>query len=61
MYTYMYIESTVDGVFVRSNHREIIDKYSKEVWRFVAAIPKSNGSYGQIKSHDLVFEKYEES
>lgn len=61
MFTYMYVESTVGGVFKSSNHREIIDKYSKEGWRFVAAIPKSNGSYGQITAHDLVFEKCEES
>ncbi len=61
MFTYMYVESTVGGVFKSSNHREIIDKYSKEGWRFVAAIPKSSGSYGQITAHDLVFEKCEES
>lgn len=30
MYTYMYVESKVGGVFTNSNHREIIDKYSKE-------------------------------
>lgn len=61
MYTYMYLESKVGGVFTNSNHREIIDKYSKEGWRFVGAIPASNGSYGQITSHDLVFEKCEHS
>lgn len=61
MFTYMYVESKVGGIFTASNHREIIDKYSKEGWRFVAAIPSGNGSYGQITSHDLVFEKYEEA
>lgn len=59
MYTYMYVESKVGGVFTNSNHREIIDKYSKEGWRFVAAIPKNSGAYGQITSNDLVFEKFE--
>ena len=29
MYTYMYVESKIGGVFTNSNHREIIDKYSK--------------------------------
>ena len=61
MYTYIYVESKVGGIFTASNHREIIDKYSKEGWRFVAAIPSSNGSYGQITSHDLVFEKPKEA
>lgn len=61
MFTYMYIESTVGGVFKSGNHREIINKYSKEGWRFVAAIPKSFKGYGQIASYDLVFEKCEQS
>lgn len=60
MFTYTYVESKVGGIFTVSNHREIIDKYSKEGWRFVASIPKINGGYGQITSHDLVFEKYED-
>lgn len=59
MYTYIYVESKVGGIFTISNHREIIDKYSKEGWRFVAAIPKSSGGNGQLTSNDLVFEKGE--
>ena len=61
MYSYIYVESRVGGFFSNSNHIEIIDKYSKEGWRFVGAIPNSNGSHGQITSHDLVFEKEEQS
>ena len=61
MYKYIYVESTVGGVFKTDNHRELIDKYSKEGWRFVAAIPKNSGAYGQITSNDLVFEKCEHS
>ncbi|QDQ02457.1 DUF4177 domain-containing protein [Lysinibacillus fusiformis] len=60
MYKYMYVEAKVAGLFTMDRHRELIDTYSKEGWRFVAAIPKSSGSYGQIKANDLVFEKYEE-
>ncbi|MFJ7407041.1 MULTISPECIES: DUF4177 domain-containing protein [unclassified Lysinibacillus] len=60
MYKYIYVEAKVSGLFIMESHRELIDKYSKKGWRFVAAIPKSNGSYGQIKVNDLVFEKYEE-
>ncbi|WP_182201516.1 DUF4177 domain-containing protein [Paraliobacillus salinarum] len=61
MYIYKYEESIVGGIFSKSDHREIIDKYSKEGWRFVGAIPASSGGYGQITTHDLVFEKQEES
>ncbi|MEG2416833.1 MAG: DUF4177 domain-containing protein [Peptostreptococcaceae bacterium] len=57
----MYVEAKTSGVFTTDNHRELIDKHSKEGWRFVAAIPKSNGSYGQITLNDLIFEKYEEN
>lgn len=61
MYKYLYVESKVGGIFSISNHREIIDKYSKEGWRFVGAIPKSSGGNGQLTSNDLVFEKCEQS
>lgn len=60
MYRYIYVESKVTGWLSTDNHREIIDRYASEGWRFVAAIPKASGSYGQIVAHDLVFEKWEE-
>lgn len=60
MYKYLYVESKVAGMLKTDNHREIIDKYSLEGWRFVAAIPKRCGTYGQITENDLVFEKLEE-
>ena len=59
MYKYIYVVTTVWVLFKTDNHRELIDKYSKEGWRFVAAIPKNSGAYGQITSNDLVFEKFE--
>ncbi|MGL5329819.1 MAG: DUF4177 domain-containing protein [Peptostreptococcaceae bacterium] len=57
MYKYMYIEVKVGGMFKTDEHRDIIDKYSKEGWRFVGNVPKGSGSYGQIKAIDLIFEK----
>lgn len=44
MYKYMYVESNVGGRIVKSDHREIIDKYRKEGCMFVAMILK-NVSY----------------
>ena len=35
----------------------MIDKYSKEGWRFVTAIPSDFGAHGKIVEYDLVFEK----
>lgn len=59
MYKYIYIEANAQGVFKQANHREVINKYSAEGWRFVTAIPSVFGSYGIIKIFDLVFEKEE--
>ena len=59
MYKYLYVESKVAGILSEDNHRDLIDKYSAEGWRFVAAISKKSGSYGQITANDLVFEKCE--
>ncbi|MDV4150937.1 DUF4177 domain-containing protein [Clostridium sp. AL.422] len=60
MYKYLFIECKVGGLFGKNNHQEIIAMNAAEGWRFVSAIPKSNGSYGQINIIDLVFEKYDE-
>ena len=60
MYKYMFIKANVQGFFTEANHREAIEKYSKEGWRFVTAIPISFGAHGQIKEFDLVFEKEEQ-
>lgn len=60
MYKYIYIESKAEGIFQDAQHRELIDKYSKEGWRFVAAIPYIENGNGKVKVFDLVFEKEEQ-
>lgn len=58
MYEYKFIEVSTKGMFFGGDdHRKIIDERSKKGWRFVAAIPSSAGSYGQVSSVDLVFER----
>ncbi|MBM7833284.1 DUF4177 domain-containing protein [Clostridium sardiniense] len=58
MYKYMYVEATTSGMFREADHRELIDNYSKEGWRYVSAIPTEfYGNNGQIQTFDLVFEK----
>lgn len=61
MYIYEYIEVKMSGILATASHREVIDEYSQKGWRFVGAIPNRTGSYGQLKSNDLVFERYIES
>lgn len=39
MYTYRYVKSKAQGFFTKADHREIIDEYSKDGWRFITAIP----------------------
>lgn len=57
MYEYIYVKSRASSVFRVSDHREIINKYSKEGWRFVSAIPSDFELNGKIIEFDLVFEK----
>ena len=57
IYKYLYVTSKVGTMFRSSDHRELIDQYSQEGWRFITAIPTVFGGYGQIKEFDLVFEK----
>ncbi|WBW98415.1 DUF4177 domain-containing protein [Oceanirhabdus sp. W0125-5] len=59
MYKYIYVSADTQGLFTVSNHRELIDKYSSEGWRFIAAIPTVFTGHGVIKQFDLVFEKEE--
>lgn len=57
IYKCLYVTAKARTMFKSSDHRELIDKYSQEGWRFITAIPTVFGTYGQIKEFDLVFEK----
>ena len=57
IYKYIYVTAKAEGFIREADHREIIDKYSQEGWRFITAIPTNSNSYGKIKEFDLVFEK----
>lgn len=57
IYKYIYVTAKTKGMFRTSDHRELIDKYSQEGWRFITVIPTAFGGYGQITEFDLVFEK----
>ena len=55
IYNYIYIVAKAQGMF--GDHRELINKYSKEGWRFITAIANDFDGHGRIKQYDLVFEK----
>lgn len=60
MYQYSYERIEVDRGFFSvklDEHRNVINLYAKDGWRFVAAIPVKFGAYGAITGFDLVFEK----
>ena len=57
-FKYIYVEARVGGLFSEPNHRELIDKYTSEGWRYVNAIPSAfYRNNGQVKTFDLIFEK----
>lgn len=61
MYQYEYVSLHTGGGFWIDNvdcaHREIIEKYAAQGWRYVGFVPTEFSSYGGIKELDLVFER----
>ncbi|KFZ26345.1 MAG: hypothetical protein KQ78_01443 [Candidatus Izimaplasma bacterium HR2] len=59
MYIYKYVKAISGSFWATSNHQELIDKYSKEGWKFITVIPLYSTTEGRIKELDLVFEREE--
>ncbi|QNO14095.1 DUF4177 domain-containing protein [Alkalicella caledoniensis] len=59
MFQYEYVNVKVGSFWgARSEeHREIIDKYAANGYRYVGFIPANMDSYGKYKEIDLIFEK----
>lgn len=59
-YKYLYVETKAETTFTYAKHREEIDKYAAEGWRYVGCIPSAfYRNNGQPKTFDLIFEKPE--
>ncbi len=58
MKRYEYVEVYTGGIFSpRSmDHREVIDEYAMNGYRYVGFVPTVIDSYGKIKRFDLIFE-----
>ncbi|WP_422484943.1 DUF4177 domain-containing protein [Gudongella sp. DL1XJH-153] len=61
MYEYKYVQATLGGFFTETNHRDIIDKYSKEGWRLVQVLPIKYNGHGKPTDFEIIFEKITES
>ena len=59
MYQYKYIPVDTGGGFLSGSreHRERIDKYAAEGWRYVGFFPVSFTGHGGISMVDLIFER----
>ena len=42
IYNYIYVVAKAQGVFGDADHRELINKYSQEGWKFITAIGGSD-------------------
>lgn len=58
MKRYEYVNVNINKFFGAKSeeHKEIIDKYASEGYRYVGFIPTSMTDYGKIKEMDLIFE-----
>ncbi len=62
MYKYEYVTVNYDLSVVSrklTEHKDIIDRYAKNGWRFVGAVPTVYGPNAYLSKADLVFEKEE--
>ena len=61
MYQYEYVSLYATGgfwIYQRENaHREIIDRYAAQGWRYAGYLPIKFSGDGGLKEIDLVFEK----
>lgn len=61
MYQYKYEPLHTGGGFWIDNaaneHRDIIDRYAAEGWRYVGFVPSRFSGEGGMKDVDLIFEK----
>lgn len=59
MYEYKYIPLDTGGGFLSGSreHRETIDRYAAQGWRYAGFFPVSFTSHGGISCVDLIFER----
>ncbi len=58
-YTFRRVDVAGKGIFAPNSgeHREVINKFAKEGYRYSGFIPVTQGAYGSIATMDLIFER----
>ena len=59
MYEYKYVPVETGGGFLSGSreHREVIDRYAAQGWRYVGFFPVAFTGHGGISNVDLIFER----
>ena len=63
MYEYKYVHVENGGGFLSGSreHREVIDRYAAQGWRYVGFFPVAFTGLGGISNVDLIFERKKEN
>lgn len=57
MYEYIFVETSLGGLWADATHRETIQKYAKEGWRLVQVLPTNYDGRGKPAFCDIIFER----
>ena len=57
MYEYIFVDTSLGGLWSEPTHRETIQKYAKEGWRLVQVLPTNYGGDGKPAFCDIIFER----
>jgi hypothetical protein len=57
MYEYIFVETSLGGVWSRPQHQETIQEYDAEGWRFVQVVPLNYDGHGKPGSFEIIFER----
>ncbi|HPE16040.1 MAG TPA: DUF4177 domain-containing protein [Oscillospiraceae bacterium] len=59
MYRYEYVTVRVGRLIGAGNteHRQIIDDYARQGWRWAGFVPTNMTDHGKFRQIDLIFEK----
>lgn len=57
MYEYIFVETSLGGIFTEAKHQETITKYAKDGWRLVQVLPTNYNGHGKPALYEIIFER----
>ncbi|MFC5653675.1 DUF4177 domain-containing protein [Paenibacillus solisilvae] len=57
MYEYIFVETSLGGLWAESKHQETITKYANEGWRLVQVLPTNYNGHGKPAFSEIIFER----